>query len=282
MSQAALLGIDVGSKELVCALQRDLNNLLHATFANTPEGHGKLLRWAYRHGGQLRACLEATGVYGLDLELALHRPPSVQVMVANPRAIKDFARANMVRVKTDKVDAQVILAYLERMPFKAWQPPSWARLELRAMARRIVQIKSEQTRERSRLHSATYGAGQAPGVVNDIGVNIRHLERRIEALEANALKLIQTDAQLTTYYSNLLSVRGIATGSRRSACWASCWCCRKRSRRRNGSPMPGWIPVLTIRALRFISRVPFPRRATATCARRCICPPWWRFSVSLR
>lgn len=213
MSQVTLLGIDVGAKEVVCALQREKKTALFATFANAPEGHGKLLHWAHKHGGRLRACLEATGVYGLDLAVALHRAPGVEVMVVNPRAIKDFARANMVRAKTDQVDAQVILAFLERMPFQAWQPPSAIVLELRALARRIVQLKSELTRERNRLHSATYGAGQPHGVVNDIDVNIRHLERRIDALEANGLKLIQSDAELATHYAHLVSVKGIATGS---------------------------------------------------------------------
>lgn len=213
MSQETLLGVDVGAKEVVCALGRDRNGALLATFANDPEGHGKLLRWAQHHGRAIRACLEATGVYGLDLAVALHRTAGVEVMVANPRAIKDFARANMVRAKTDQVDAQVILAYLQRMPFRAWQPPSAAILELRAMARRIVQLKAEWTRERNRLHSATYGAGQADSVVNDIEVNLRHLERRIEALEASGLKLIQANPQLNADYTHLVSVRGIATHS---------------------------------------------------------------------
>jgi transposase len=213
MSQDTLLGIDVGSKEVVCALQREGKPVRLATFANDPEGHDKLLLWAHKHGGALRACLEATGVYGLDLAVALHRANAVEVMVVNPRAIKDFARANMVRAKTDLVDAQVILAYLQRMPFHAWQPPSPAILELRALARRIVQLKTELARERNRLHSATYGAGQAPSIVNDIGENLRHLERRIDVLEGAGLKLIQGDNRLSADYTHLVSVKGIATSS---------------------------------------------------------------------
>ena len=213
MSQDTLLGIDVGSKEVVCALQREGKSVLLASFSNDSEGHDKLLRWARKHGGSLRACLEATGVYGLDLAVALHRASEVQVMVANPRAIKDFARANMVRAKTDQVDAQIILAYLQRMPFQAWQSPSTAILELRALARRTVQLKAEWTRERNRLHSATYGSGQARSIIRDIEDNLRHLEQRIQALEEAGLKLIQGDERLSADYAHLVTVKGIATSS---------------------------------------------------------------------
>jgi transposase len=52
-----------------------------------------------------RVCLEATGVYSLNLALALQRTTRVEVMVVNPRAIKDFQRARLTRAKTDRVDA---------------------------------------------------------------------------------------------------------------------------------------------------------------------------------
>lgn len=213
MSQVVLLGIDVGAKEVVCALQRGQRDALLATFSNDHEGHAKLLRWALKHGQTVRACLEATGVYGLDLALAMHATKGVSVMVVNPRAIKDFSRASMIRAKTDKVDAQIILAYLERMPFQIWQPPRASILELRAVARRIVQLKFELSRERNRLHSVTYSAKTARCITNDIQVNIRHLERRIKALEAMGFELIQLDPSLATQYAHLVSVRGIATAS---------------------------------------------------------------------
>ncbi len=52
-----------------------------------------------------RACvvLEATGVYHLDLALALHRARGIDVMVVNPRAARDFAKTIMRRAKTDAV-----------------------------------------------------------------------------------------------------------------------------------------------------------------------------------
>lgn len=81
----------------------------------------------------MRVGLEATGIYSLQFALALHHAKNVEVMVVNPRAIKDFVRACMRRAKTDAVDAGGILEYLERMPFVAWQPPTPQVLALQAI-----------------------------------------------------------------------------------------------------------------------------------------------------
>lgn len=76
--------------------------------------------------------IEATGIYSLDVAFALQRATGVEVMVANPRAIADFARALMQRSKTDKLDAESILEFCCRMPFVPWVPPSETRLNLRS------------------------------------------------------------------------------------------------------------------------------------------------------
>ena len=60
----------------------------------------------------------------------------MEVMVANPRAVRHFAQALMQRSKTDPLDALMLLEFAARMPFQPWQPPSAAALHLCALARR--------------------------------------------------------------------------------------------------------------------------------------------------
>jgi transposase len=119
MKQVSQVGVDVDSEELVCAMKRAGERLPLARFANTAAGHKKFIRWATKGARAARVCLEATGIYSLEFALALHHAKNVEVMVVNPRAIKDFVRACMQRAKTDAVDAGGILDYLERMPFTA-------------------------------------------------------------------------------------------------------------------------------------------------------------------
>ena len=105
MKQVTQVGVDVDSEELVCLMPRAEQRQPLATFANTAAGHRKFIRWATKGGHAARVCLEATGIYSLEFALALHHAKNVEVMVVNPRAIKDFCRACMQRAKTDAVDA---------------------------------------------------------------------------------------------------------------------------------------------------------------------------------
>ena len=108
MSNLDTCGIEVSAKELVVRLRRqeDLEPLRN--FTNTPEGHLIILRYLRRAGRVVRVCMESTGLYGLDLALALSGQEGIEVMVANPRAVRHFAQALMQRSKNDQIDAGVL------------------------------------------------------------------------------------------------------------------------------------------------------------------------------
>jgi transposase len=213
MKQVNQIGVDVDSEELVCAMQRAEQRQPLATFANTAAGHKKFIRWATKGGRPARVCLEATGIYSLEFALALHHAKNVEVMVVNPRAIKDFGRACMQRAKTDAVDAGGILEYLQRMPFTAWQPPAPELLELQAINRRIVQLNTELTREKNRRHASEFAGARAGAIAHDIEINIRHLERRIERMHESGLQLVRGVPALASKLAHLVSAKGIGEAS---------------------------------------------------------------------
>ena len=202
------VGVDVASKELVCAMERAGQRMPIATFANSAAGHRQFIRWATKGGHLARVCLEATGVYSLEFALALHQAKQIEVMVVNPRVIKDFARARMQRAKTDAVDAGTILDYLERMPFVAWQPPAVEILGLQAISHRIIQLTDELAREKNRRHAVAYGRTNTD-IAADIEVNIRHLERRIDRMQQKGLCLIRQVPSLARKLAHLASTKGI-------------------------------------------------------------------------
>lgn len=124
LKKITLVGIDVSARKLDLALEPNRGKPLALAFDNTPVGHRKLVKRIKRAGHATRVCLEATGVYHLDLCLALHSAQGIEVMVVNPRAAKDFARAQLQRSKTDQVDARSLLEFLRRMDFAPWNPPA--------------------------------------------------------------------------------------------------------------------------------------------------------------
>jgi len=213
MKQVNQIGVDVDSQELVCAMQCGAQRVPIAMFANTAAGHKKFIRWVTKGGRAARVCLEATGIYSRQFALALHHAQRVEVMVVNPRAIKDFGRACMQRAKTDAVDAGGILEYLQRMPFAAWQPPAPEIFELQAINRRIVQLTTELTREKNRHHASEFAGASANALAHDIEVNIHHLERRIERLHHSGLQLVRGVPPLATKLAHLISTKGIGETS---------------------------------------------------------------------
>lgn len=208
-----LVGIDVSADELVVAVEREGESLPVATFDNDAAGHGKLIRWLSKSRRPVRVCLEATGVYGLELSLVLHRTKRVEVMVANPRAIADFAKAFLQRSKTDALDAKTILEFLKRMPFQAWQAPPLEILQLRAVSRRITALTKNMTMEKNRLHASDRCEELTKFIRDDIASHIEHLKQSIRHLGAEALAMIRQSPALSRELDHLVSVKGIAEAS---------------------------------------------------------------------
>lgn len=204
------IGVDVDSQYLVCKARFGEESLPVRQFDNTPAGHRQFIKWARTGKQPARVCMEATGVYSLPFALALHEAEGIAVSVVNPKAIKRFADASMQRGKTDALDAERILQYLLRMEFREWAPPSQEVLELQHITRRIVQLKKEWSRENNRHQAAARLGPVGKVVANDTAVNMRHLERRIEAMQAEAEALAMASPTLREPLQQLHSITGIA------------------------------------------------------------------------
>ena len=214
MAQIQYVGIDVSARNLEVRIQRRTNDPVEAlSFSNDARGHQQLIRRLSKRRRQARVVLEATGIYSLDLALALDKARSVEVMVANPRAVSDFAKAHLQRSKTDSVDAKLLLVFAQRMEFKPWNPPAAEALELRALARRCHALTQQRIREKNRLHAARSCEALPKSVHDDIEINIRHLNHRIELLEKTALELIAKSESLHQAIGHLTSMKGIAETS---------------------------------------------------------------------
>ena len=201
-------GIDVSAVELVVVLRAEDGKRLQRSFPNRASGHQALIAWLQKTDGVVRVCLEATGLYSLDLALALHAAGGIEVAVLNPKAVNRFA-ATLCRSKTDPADAQVLAEYARRMPFQRWQPPRAAALQLRTLTRHIAALTQQHTRESNRLHAVSASATAARCVQQDLKLSLRHLQQRIEKLRGTAVALIAHDAELRPRFALLLSMPGI-------------------------------------------------------------------------
>jgi transposase len=178
-------------------------------FANSPSGHKALLTWLGKHKTPVRVSLEATGIYSMDLALALDAAERIELAVLNPKRVHDFARS-MQRSKTDAADAQVLAEFSLRMPFQAWRRPSRSALALRAISRHIEALGLEHTRVFNRLHAARGSMATPRCVIEDLKRSLATLERRMRKLRREARTQIDSEDRLREQFLLLTSVPGIA------------------------------------------------------------------------
>ncbi len=209
--EAVFCGIDVSARELVVVVLSDCGNQ-QRTFGNRPVQHRALLRWLQRLGTRVRVCLEATGVYSLDLALTLHGAQGIEVAVLNPKRVCRFAET-LRRSKTDPADAQVLAEYARRMPFVPWCPPSSTALRLRAITRHWAALVKQHTAVGNQLHAALASRLTPACVQQDLRRTRTRLQRSAHHMRQQALALVRQDPELTRRLTLLQTIPGIGSTS---------------------------------------------------------------------
>jgi len=204
------VGIDVSSELLSVRIDQESSTL---EFLNTPAGHKALIRRLTKRGIGAKVCLEATGNYSLELSLALHQAPRIELEVINPLSARRFAEALLERSKDDEIDATVLLEYCKCMRFKVWEPPPIECLQLRALTRRIDALTRERTQEKNRLHAVKSCQGLPEVLIHDSEVGLADLKARIHQLEQQAQELTAQNAWLGAAYLLITTICGIAQKS---------------------------------------------------------------------
>jgi transposase len=206
-----LLAFDVGARSHEFFL--DTQGCCEAgVLRNEPAAMRAFLQRLLRDGRRLRVIMEATGVYFLDLALLAHEL-GAEVVVINPKAAHNFAKALGQRSKTDALDARMLLEFLRRMPLTRWEPPARECLQLRQIGRYLVQLTDEATAAKNRLH-ALESTGETPRFLReDLRRSIRSIEARIERIRAQATELIGRSESLASAFGALTSMVGMADKS---------------------------------------------------------------------
>ena len=173
--QSLQLGIDVAKAKLDCALRQPDGKIRHRVVDNTPAGFSALDVWLAKQGADaMHVCMEATGTYWEAVAEHLAARPDCRVSVINPAQIKAFGASQLIRSKTDKVDAKLIAQFCaERRP-DPWVPATPAEQALRALVLRLDALQSMRIQESNRLEVAR------PTVRDGIVSHLKWLDEEIE------------------------------------------------------------------------------------------------------
>jgi len=197
-----VLGIDIAKQKFDVALLID-GKTKHKTCKNSAEGFETLMIWLEKQGIQkVHACLEATGNYGEDLAIYLHEAGHI-VSIVNPARIKGFAQSELIRTKTDKIDAGIIARFCLAMEPSPWSPPSPEIRSLRALVRRVDSLVDMRSQEKNRIGTAH------KSVILLIKEHIVYLDQEIEKIRQQIAELIEQNPKLKQKRDLLDSIPGI-------------------------------------------------------------------------
>jgi transposase len=192
------IGIDVAKVQLEFACRPDGET---GTMANDDAGLQALVTRCQSRAPTL-IVLEATGGYEAALVAAL-ATAGLPVVVANPRQVRDFAKATGQLAKTDALDAQVLALFAERVRPTPRPLPDDAVQALDALLTRRRQLLGMLTAERNRLSLAR------PPVRRDLQQHIRFLERRIREADDELHSAVKASPAWRVKDDLLQSVPGV-------------------------------------------------------------------------
>lgn len=194
-----VIGVDVSKDQLDVYVSPAGS---HHGFKNDAGGVAELVNICRDDAADL-VILEATGRYHRLAHETLHKA-GVKTAVANPARSRNFARSVGRLAKTDRIDAQVLAEYGEKVRPPASTPPSKLQAkiaEITVARRQIVDemkiLKQQQTQTLDELVTA------------QIGARISLCQRHCKDLEKLLAELIEEDGGIKRKHEILTSIPGI-------------------------------------------------------------------------
>jgi transposase len=202
----AILGIDISKNDFHVQLIAQ-DSEVKKNFLNTEAGFRQLDAWLKnRKIENVHACMEATGSYWEALAVHLHQAQHV-VSVVNPVRTKAFAQSEMLRAKTDAVDAAMIARFCKVQKPAIWTPPPAEYRLLQQLSRQEHALKATRAEYITRLQTPLL----ANRVIASLNEVMTALDLEIKALQVDIEDHIRQHPKLKSEHDLLLSIPGIGS-----------------------------------------------------------------------
>lgn len=200
ISFSRVIGVDVASEKLDI---NDSESKIAPIISNTCAAINKMLIAKIKDKENTLVICEATGGYEDVLVDALHEA-GVNVCVANPRQVRDFAKGHGYLEKTDKIDAAMIRKFGEDVEVHVTPPLAPEKKALRALMRRRSQVLGLISAEQNR--AATTSDKFAAKMIKQ---TILHLKKQRKTIDTQIAKLVAEAEETDPQIAILSSVPGI-------------------------------------------------------------------------
>jgi transposase len=182
-----VIGIDVSKAKLDVLWLKDVVSLKAKSkiFSNDLQGYAELLEWLAKNLAQpfekMHIVMEATSVYHEPLAYYLH-DHCVNVSIANPAHVRDFAKGLGTVHKTDKKDSFILARYGALVSPAFWQPEPLEIRELKALLSRQESLDVDLLREQNRMEKAEFSQASKI-VIESLQKMIAELKKERDRLE---------------------------------------------------------------------------------------------------
>ena len=178
MATSSYAGIDVSKDRLDVAV---LGEERGWQVENTQKGVAELVQQMQELQPEL-IVVEATGGYQRRVVEALFHA-GLSVAVVNPARVRQFARACGLLAKTDKLDAQVLAVFGQRVQPRRYAGKSEAEKELSALLVRRKQVEEMLKAEQNRLRTVSPSLrGSVERIIAILKEEKKRLDEQIWAL----------------------------------------------------------------------------------------------------
>ncbi|EAS64830.1 IS110 family transposase [Photobacterium angustum] len=192
------VGVDTGKSQLDIYI-RPLD--VYFTVSNTDKGISDAIKIIKKHKPQ-RVVIEATGRLEMPFILAGDKA-KLPYVIANPLRIKRFAEAIGQRAKNDRLDAELIAHYAERVQPELTKLKSENIRLMSDLVTRRNQLLTMQTMERNRLQILP------KNISSTITPILTALKNQLEKVEAKITKLIESCPEYQAKNTILQSMPGV-------------------------------------------------------------------------
>ncbi|WP_269527281.1 transposase [Coraliomargarita parva] len=160
--------------------------------------------------GTILVC-EATGGYERSLIGYLHEH-GLPVALLNPARVRNFARSEGLKAKTDPLDAKMLLRYASQKQPGAMPPPCPCREELAALMDRRSHLTEMLAREKCRQQNC-------PAILlPDIAKMIGFIESELKEIERRIREKVRSNEKLKAQSEIMQSVTGVGPVTAWSIC----------------------------------------------------------------
>jgi transposase len=198
MATSSYVGIDVSKDRLDVAV---LGENEEKQVCNSQAGIKELVRWMMELQPEL-IVVEATGGYQRAVVEACFWA-GLPVAVVNPARVRQFARACGLLAKTDKLDAQVLAVFGQRVQPKLYEGKSEAEKQLSALLVRRKQVEEMLKAEQNRLRTIS------PSLQNSVERIIAILKEEKKRLDEQIRDLMDAQKAWHKQTEILASVPGV-------------------------------------------------------------------------